>query len=424
MSLPRAALAAVILCLCASTVASAEPVLTLNEAFRRVIDSHPDLKTYRFTEQSLAAEVDSAAQAPALRWHSEIENALGSGEASGFGGAELTLSLASVIERGEKRAARESLARRRLEGVELMREARKLDLLAEVARRYLDAQAAKALSDLATDDLAQRETLVDAARKRRRAGAEPESVVLAADATRVRVEGERDRSLRASAHAMQRLVMLWDGDLAALRLAEVDLGTVPAVPDRNRLIRQLADTPELQRFAHESRLREARLQLARTTRIADIDWQIGLRRLQADGDWALLGSVSVPFGSASRAEPGLRAAEAELAALEFERESQQRALASTLDEAWSRLDLAVTHAQQIDAQLLPALHAAAEAAGRSYRAGAASHLEWAQLQGELVEARRQRLDAALAAHRALIELQRLTGQSFTVDSAPSEGISP
>lgn len=424
MSIHRAALAAVVLCLCASVPAGAESPLSLNQAFRRVIDSHPDLEAYRFTEQALAAEANAAAQAPPLRFQSELENALGSGSAAGLGGAELTLSLASVIERGDKPGARSAVAERRREAVALEREGHRLDLLAEVARRYLDALAAQALSALLAEDLAQRAGLVEAAAQRRRAGAEAESVALAAEAARLRVLGEQARSARAAEHARRRLALLWGGDGAEFSLAGVDLHRLPALPDRALLQRHLAESPELQRFAHVARLREARLQLARTSRIADIDWQVGLRRLQAEGDWALVGSVAIPFGSARRAEPGLRAAEAELAAIEFEREGTRRALTATLGEAWSQLDLAIAHAQQIDAQLLPALGAAAEAAARSYHSGATSYLDWAQLQGELIEVQRERLDAALAAHRALIELQRLTGQTFVVAASPEQGTTP
>jgi cobalt-zinc-cadmium efflux system outer membrane protein len=39
-------------------------------------------------------------------------------------------------------------------------------------------------------------------------------------------------------------------------------------------------------------------------------------------------------------------------------------------------------------------------------------MEWAQLQAMRIEARQRQLDAAIAAQRALIELQRLTGQGL------------
>ena len=85
---------------------------------------------------SLATELDRAAFKPPLVVGVEAENVLGTGEASGLQGAELTLSLASVLERGGKLDARRTLAQSRIDVLAVEREARRLDLLAEVARRY------------------------------------------------------------------------------------------------------------------------------------------------------------------------------------------------------------------------------------------------------------------------------------------------
>jgi len=410
----RAALAAVAVCLGAQAPVHATEPVTVNDAFKRVIDTHPELAVLRFSEVALGADADRAAQAPPLRLDASVENALGTGAASGLGGIELTVSLASVIERGDKRAARMALGARRVEGVELLREGKRLDLLAEVARRYLDALSARAVAQLIRDDLAQRERLADAAARRVRSGGTPEATFLAADAARIRGEADLAQARRRELHALRRLATLWGDTHADLALAGADLSLLPAVPDYTDLVDRLGNTPELRRFAHEARLREARLQLARTARTPDLDWQVGVRRLQADSDWGLVGSVSIPFGSAVRAAPDIRAADAELSAIEFEREGVRRMLQATLAEAWGQLDLAVSTAQHIDSDILPALQRAAAAAERAYRAGAAGYLEWAQLQSDITTARRERLDAGLAAHRALIELQRLTGETFQV----------
>lgn len=420
----RAALAAAVVCVGATAPAHAAETLTLDDAFARVIDTHPDLVAYRYTDAALAADAERAAQSPALTFGSSVENALGSGSASALGGAELTLSLASVIERGDKRGARMAVAEREREGLALLREGRRLDLLAEVARRYLDAVAADEAAAVARADLAQRELLAEAARRRSAAGSEPESVPLAAEATRLRVQSDLARIERSARHARQRLALLWGSASADFLVAASGLDTPPSVPDFDALVRQLESTPELQRFAHQARLREARLQLARSSRITDIEWQVGVRRLQAERDWGLVGSVAIPFGDADRAAPGIRAAEAELAVIEVEREGQQRALIGTLAEAWGQLDLAVGQIERIDQHLLPALQRAADAAERSYRAGAASYLDWAQLQSELIAQRRERLDTAVSAHRALIELQRLTGWTFSAAATQDQGTTP
>lgn len=407
---PRAAIAAAFLCLCASGVHAAP--LTLDAAFSRVLAHHPETLALDQADAVLAAEQDLAAQRPPLTVGGSLENALGSGGAAALGGAELTLTLASVIERADQRSARIGLADRRREATTLQREARRLDLLAEVARRYLDAVAARALAGLVRADLAQREELVVATAQRVRAGAVPSSVALAAEAARLRVAAELDRAERSEGHARAHLAALWGDPLAEFQLAAADLRALPPVPDASALLRQLEQNPTLRRFADESRVREARLQLARSAAGGEIEWQVGVRRLQATQDLALVASLSVPLGSAARAAPGIRAAEAELAAIEYEREGAGRALAATLVQALGQLDLAVASAARIDGELLPALQRAADAAAGAYRAGAAGHLEWAQLQGEIAHARRERLEASLSAHRALIELQRLTGETF------------
>ena len=62
--------------------------------------------------------------------------------------------------------------------------------------------------------------------------------------------------------------------------------------------------------------------------------------------------------------------------------------------------------------MLPQLKRAENAAEKAWRAGAISYMEWAQLQAMRIEARQRQLEASIAAQTALIEIQRLTGQSM------------
>jgi cobalt-zinc-cadmium efflux system outer membrane protein len=167
----------------------------------------------------------------------------------------------------------------------------------------------------------------------------------------------------------------------------------------------------------ERRIREARLRLARSNAVPDLDWRLGVRWLQEGRDAALVGGVSLPLGSRARAQPEIRVAEAELAALELEREARDVALYATLAEAHGRYRVARLEVERTREDILPRLARAERAAERAYRAGATSYLEWAQLQAEITEARRRQLDAALEAQRALIELQRLTGAPLLVGAA-------
>ena len=419
-----------LLLLCAGGVFAQPPEptterLSLDDAFARVAQDHPELRLFGSRKDALTAELDRAALRPALIAGASVENALGTGAARGFDQAELTLTLASVLELGGKLDARRALAQSRIDALAVDREARRLDLLAEVARRYLAIVAAQHERDIAQVDIAERQRTVAGAKQRLQAGASPESVVLTAQAAQARAELDRARAEQRLVAARQHLAALWGQRNPGFEIVSADPLVLPQIADFSVLADLLERTPELNQFVGERRIREARLQLARSEVRADLDWQIGVRRLQETDDTALVGSVSMPLGASRRAEPEIRAADAELASLEIEREAKGLSLYSTLPEAHGRYRVAQVEVQRLQDDVLPKLAKAEAAAERAYGAGAISYLEWAQLQSERTNARKQQLDAALEAQRALIEIQRLTGQAFVATSAGApQGATP
>lgn len=419
-----AALAVLVAASCAS--AQAQPpleTLSLDDAFARVASTHPNLRLIRPQHAQLEAGLAEASLRPPLTLGVDIENTLGSGTMRGFDQAELTLSLAGVLERGGKLDARRALAQTRIDALAVEREGKRLDLLAETARRYLAIVAARQRTALAEQDIAQRRRTVAAARQRLAAGASPESVVLTAQAALARAEMEHARARQQEAFARQHLAALWGERDPSFEPAPAEPRTLPAIADLAMLSALLEKTPELLRFNDARRIAEARMQLARTQDRSDLAWQFGIRRLQDNGDAGLMGSISIPLGSSARAQPAIRAAGAELELLSIERESQELSLYSTLVQAHGDYRLAQEEVARFRDDILPKLAKAEAAAERAYRAGAISYLEWAQLQSERTEAGRQQLEAALQAQRTLIELQRLTGDALLATTA-SQGDTP
>jgi outer membrane protein, heavy metal efflux system len=410
-----AALAAFVAVFCSPVAAQEHDSLSLDDAMARVVNQHPDLRLYSFTEQGLKAEADKAGLKPGLRLNADLENVLGSGNALGFGDAELTLSLASMLERGGKREARRALAASRIDAVGLQRSAKEMDLLAEVARRYLDVFAAQESQKIIALDLAQRERTVGAAAKRVQAGASHDSVRLTAEAMRARARLEQSTAKAAHETAWRRLAILW-GETQPKKIPQMngDAYALPVIAEFSTLRDVLKNTPELKRFADETRIRESRLQLARSSQATDLDWQVGLRRRQDDSDWGFVAGLSIPLGNARRAEPDIRFAQAELDALSVESESATLSLEATLAQAYGQFTAAKVVVAQIRSDFLPHLSKAEKSAENAYREGALSYLEWAMLQSETTNARKQQLATALEAHRALIEIQRLTGEPMVV----------
>lgn len=426
MWLRLAVSAALAFATCGSARAQTPQILELDDAFARVAQTHPELRLFDARRDGLQAERARAELRPPLVLGVEVENALGTGEASGFDAAEMTLTLASVLERGGKLEARRILAQSRMDALAVEREVRRLDLLAEVARRYLALVATRQSKRIADLDIEQRRRTVAAAQRRVQAGASPESVVLTAKAALARAELEAARAEQQWQAARQHLAALWGERNPNFEVAQRDPAQLPVIEDFAKLDEQLQRTPELAQFADERRVREARLQLARSAARSDIDWQVGVRRMQATDDTALVAGISLPLGSNRRAQPDIDSAQAELAGLEIEREARGLSLYATLAEAHGRYRTAEMEVRRLQKDVIPLLGRAENAAERAYRGGAISYLEWAQLQSERTAARKQLLDAALDAQRALIEIQRLTGQAFVVVSVKNanEGIKP
>lgn len=425
MWLRLAAIAALTVAACAQALAQPRETLSLDDAFARVANTHPDLRLIRDQRSMLDAEMAGVTLPPPLSAGIGIENAPGSGKARGFDQAEITLTLAGVLERGGKLDARRALAQTRIDALSMEREGKRLDLLAETARRYLAMVAAQRQIELARQDIAQRQRTVAAARQRLAAGASPESVVLTAQAMLARAEMERDRAAQRETVARQHLAALWGERDPVFDIVASDPLALPAIADVETLSALLSRTPELLRFNDAQRIAESRARLAQTQARSDIDWQVGVRRLQESGDFSLVGSVAMPLGSRARAQPAIRAAEAELALLSTERESQGLSLYSTLVEAHGNYSVAQAEVARLRSDVLPKLARAETAAGRAYRAGAISYLEWAQLQSERTNAGKQQLETALEAQRALIELQRLTGEGLIAAPAtPTQGEKP
>lgn len=402
----------------------APPTLSLDDALARVVAHHPDLRGYAARTKIFEAEARIAAQAPAMSLGVDIENALGTGEVSGVDGAELTLTLAGVLERGGKREARRALASARIDALGVQRAATELDLLAETVRRYVALAEWQDRAALIDEALAARERIADAARARFRVGAAPESSALAAEADVARARLEREARAEGEAAAWRRLALLWGETLPGEvpDVAALPSGS-PALPEPAALRALLDASPELRAFADEQRLGEAAVRLAESESRSNVEWQFGLRRLQASGDTALVAGVSMPLGGRTRAEPGIAAARAGLTLLESERASAALRLEATALDALAEARRQSMFATRLDADVLPALTKAAANAERAYRNGALGYLEWATVQADVLATHLAILDARAAAQRALIELQRLTAEPIgrgTRDEGDSE----
>ena len=144
-SIPRARLWAMLIAALCTPVAGASNViappqdteLSLAEALRRAESRHPLFQSYRAQLAAAEARTRQARLRPAPELNLELEDALGSGALSGLDKAQTTIGFSQLIERGGLRDRRLDARRAEREGLVTEAEIARLDLRAEVARRFI-----------------------------------------------------------------------------------------------------------------------------------------------------------------------------------------------------------------------------------------------------------------------------------------------
>ena len=189
---------------------AAEPAsLTLGQAVERALAGNPALQGFAYTLQAQDARIAAAGQRPVTEASFELENFLGSGEFDDLDEAEATFALSSVVELGDKRRLRTAAAEAGRDLLSVERQAAQLDLVADVARRFIHVAALQEQLELMVSATAlARETVTDVER-RVRAARSPEAELLRAQAALATAELDERHAQQQLAVGRRQLAATW-----------------------------------------------------------------------------------------------------------------------------------------------------------------------------------------------------------------------
>lgn len=405
----------ILTCVISTTVSAQKPDanLTLQEAVSRTLAHNPQLYQYTFIREALTARRSVSDLRPALELGLEVENVAGSGENKGFDSAESTLALSSVIELGNKRAARVSAMDARLELAKWQQQAATLDVLGELTARYVGALATQYQLGLAKEAQELSRTLLDTVRRRAERGAAPEAEVMRARAALVEAE-IRAMALRKQLERQQVLLSrFWGTTHPAVATLDGDLFAFGTEEQFSALYAKAENSPALQVFASEARLKDAEVKLARSSSRSDLSWRVGFQRFEDTGDSAITAGVSMPLFSERRSSGTVRAALAERNAVDYARQDALLSLHARLFEAYSLREQNREAVQQMGRIAIPALEKALTLTREAYESGRYRYQDWLAAQEELLDAKQRQIEAAtnVLLNQAIIE--QLTGQALT-----------
>jgi cobalt-zinc-cadmium efflux system outer membrane protein len=313
------------------------------------------------------------------------------------------------VELGGQARRRVEVATRQLEQIDVSRQAAQLDTLAEVARRFIHVasdQQQLELTQLATalaeDTLTEIKRRVDAARSP------------AVELSRARIVVSRARLEQEHAEhelltSRRRLAAMWGDRDADFARVETDLFRMPQIVDFDAFAKQLSSGPQFLQFASEARQRDAELQLAMARARSSVTWSLGARRLQRDGDVALVAGFSMPLQSAQRAAPAIAEARAQKSAVVAREQAARVRAEASLYELVQELRHAIAETRLLREEVMPQIEEAVEATRYAWERGRYSYLEWTEAQAERVALQRALIEAAANAQIFQVEIERLTG---------------
>ena len=397
----------------ASVLDSANSRLTLSDALRATLAQNPQLVGYQFRTQALAGEQQTAELKPALKFEVDVENVMGSGEYSNASAAEMSLSLASVIELGDQRNARRGVITARQQQLASQQRVTTLDVLAAMTQRFI------AVARLQEQLLVQQESL-DALQSTLRplqhqvnAGRIQEADVLRARAAVVLAQLQLQATEQALKAERIKISAFWGETTPSFTRVSADLYALPEAIAIAELMARMDKNPDLELLAQDTRLRAAELQQVQASRAGNLDWRAGIRRLQASDDTAVIMGLSMPLGSGSRASGAISTARAQLNSAQFAQDAAYKTLQAQLMTLAATQQQAVFEVVQLRTQVLPLLTKALQATQVAFNKGRYSFLELNLAQRELLDTRMLLISAAARAQSLQIEIEHMTGAAVS-----------
>ncbi len=406
-----------ILALAFSRAALASPngsTLSLKTALQRALTLNPALKVYDFRSLALQGQMKTAELKPGYELGLEAENFFGTDELSGLDEVELTVSLSSVIEMGEKRAARRGIVSNSRTVLDAQRQVESLELLGEVTRRYVDILAAQERVSLAKEAKDLADETHNIVHKRADAGATPEAEVKRAQASTAQAQLTLLSTLQQLDYLKVSLVALWGERSPNFTSVEGDLYRFGDDVEFETLLAKVESNPAIRIYAAEERLRDAAVRVAKTQSKADITWSVGLRRFQAEDDTALVAGFSMPLFSSKRNSGARSTALAQRNEINVQKEVAMLGMHTQLFRAFHNRRQAILAAKNLQGTIIPALSDALEETQTAYQRGRYGYLEYVSARQELLNARRTLIESAASALTYAAEIEQLTAEPLSV----------
>ncbi len=384
--------------------------LTLHDALALALLRNPELAAFSWEVRAREARTLQAGLPPNPEFQFQTENFGGTGTYGGLDEAETTVGLGQLVELGGKRARRRRLAslERDLAGWDY--EARRIDVFAETARRFTDVLAAQERISLNKELVDLAEKMVQTVSARVRTGK-----VSPVDQTKARIalstsRIDLERSMRDLEAARNALSATWGSSSPVFEQVTGNLYVLPAIPTLDVMEKRVSNNPDIARWMIELERRKASVAVEKAGRIPDPTLSGAVRYLGESNDTAFVVGLSIPMPVFDRNQGNLLEARYRLSKAEVERRAAVTRIRALLAAGYQALSATYAEATSLRDEVLPGAQRVFEAAGEAFRQGKLGYLDVLDAQRTFFEAKARYVDALNRFHKAVVDLERLTGE--------------
>lgn len=408
----RLSFAVALLCLGSLPAISAtQNELTLSDALQHALRSNPELQKYDNNVRAAESLIEQADFTPNPQVGVELENFGGSGHFSGVSNSQLTLSFSQLIELGNKREQRVNAATAEENAQQAEYEYQRVQVLAQVTQRFYRVLQLQRVATVSAAHVSRTQELLQVAKERVKAGAVPTSEV-----TRIRLQLEKqqantDEIAGQLKQARAKLSAMW-GQASDFSEVSGAFHFPVTLPAESNVLTAVNEAPEVLRLLESERLLTAQTKALESDSTADVTLGVGARYNNQFDDVGLVVQASMPL---QWSDPNIGRIQQSRLLHQSNLEQQKLVRNQLRSKALALLHSVNTHDQylkKLSERLLPLSQQLLEETQEGYGRGTHSLLQVLDAQTELAQLEYEAVSRKHAIYSDMIQLERLTGQSF------------
>jgi cobalt-zinc-cadmium efflux system outer membrane protein len=387
-------------------------IITLRDAVAFALINNPKLRAFSLDIRSAEARKLQAGLLPNPEINVEVEEVGGTGERTGFDSSETTIQIGQLIELADKRSKRTHLADIEKDLAELDFKSKRLDVMSDVAKAFIDVLAAQEQLGLSKELVDLSEKTYSIVAERVKAGQdspiEQTKAKIALSNTRI----EFDKAGKKLISARHQLAAAWGSSNPAFEKVTGGIYDTSLAPSLEELTGQISQNPDIARWQTEKEKNRAALELEKAKATSDITLGGGLQYFGEGDDSAFVLGLSIPFPLFDRNQGNIQQSMYILEKTEEQRKEVEANLRAALAEASTKLSSSFNEINIIQNDVLPLAKSAFDAANQGYRQGKFEYLVVLDAQRTFFEVRARYIEALTGYHKARADVERLIGRDI------------